>query len=180
MDIEAIKKTIEELEKTRVQQNIQRETIEFIVASIDFFDEKKVLEIGTFNGYSALWFATVADEVVTVEAAEEAFNEAKKNLEFAKNVGIVFGNVFDVIAKLKEEGRKFNIVFIDGKKSEYADYLESVLDVLDDNFMIFADNTISHKDMIGGFFENLKRHDDILEWKEMNIGKGLVVIKKKF
>jgi len=178
MEIDVIKQKIEELEKSRIEKTILRETIEFIINSIEFFDWKKVLEIGTFEGYSALWFAIVANEVVTIEVVTEAFDKAVQNLECAANVQPLLGNAFDVIAQLKNEGRRFNVVLIDGKKSEYADYLEAVLDILEDDFLIFVDNTISHKDSLGGFLEHLKRYEN-LEWKEINIGKGLIVIKKK-
>jgi len=177
MEVNKIKEKIEELELRRVEKNISRESIEFIIASIDFLDEKKVLEIGSFHGYSALWFATVAEEVVTLEVAEECYNNAKKNLECTDNVTILLGNAFDIISDLKKEGKKFNIALIDGQKSEYADYLEAVLDILEDDFLIFVDNTISHKDKLDSFFEHLRRYEDKLKWKEMNIGKGLIVIK---
>ncbi len=179
MDIKAIRAKIEELEKDRLPPNIQRETIECIIGSIEFFDEKRVLEIGTFQGYSALWFASVADEVVTIEVMQDSYETALKNLTGVENVTAMLGNAFDIIEELKNQGKKFNIILIDGKKEEYADYLEAVLDVLDDEFMIFVDNTISHKEVIGNFFEHLKRYDDTFVWKEMNLGRGLIVIKKK-
>jgi predicted O-methyltransferase YrrM len=179
MDIKAIQTKIEELENIRVQPNVERETIECILGSIDFFDEKNVLEIGTFNGYSALWFATVADQVVTIEVIKESYDLAEKNLSCAENVKVILGNAFDVIEELKNSGEKFNVIFIDGKKEEYADYLEAVLDIVENDFIIFVDNTISHKDSLDGFFEHLKRYSDKLEWKETQLGKGLIVIKKK-
>jgi predicted O-methyltransferase YrrM len=170
-----INKKIEELEAYRVPWNIERESIEFIVNSIDFLDDLNVLEIGTFNGYSALWFAKIAERVVSVEIEKERYEGAKKNLEGLDNVEVILGDACDVISKLDE---KFNVVFIDGKKSEYGLYLEKVLKVLDDDFMIFVDNTISHKGKMSDFFEYLNSHED-LEWKETGIGDGLIVIKRK-
>ena len=62
--------------------------------------------------------------------------------------------------------------------SRVKKYLERVLGVLEDDFMIFVDNTISHKDNMCDFFDYLKSSED-LEWKETGIGDGLVVVKRK-
>jgi predicted O-methyltransferase YrrM len=169
-----IENKIKELESKRVNWNVSRETIEFIINSL-FFDEIKVLEIGTFNGYSALWFAKVADKVVSVEIEKDRYEEAKKNLKGLDKVEVIFGDACDVISKLDE---KFNVVFIDGKKSEYGLYLEKVLKVLDDDFMIFVDNTISHKEKIGEFFDYLKNSKE-LKWEETGLEDGLIVINRK-
>ena len=170
-----INKKIEELETQRTSWNVEKESIEFIVNSIDFLENVKVLEIGTFNGYSSLWFAKVADRVVSIEIEQERYEESKNNLEGLDNVEIVLGDACNVISTLDE---KFNVVFIDAKKSEYKKYLEGVLNLVEDDFMIFVDNTISHKDNMEDFFEYLKSLED-LEWKETGIGDGLVVIKRK-
>lgn len=169
----SVDKKIEELEANRLQMNISRDTIEFIVNSV-LFDDVKVLEIGTLNGYSALWFSKIAKRVLGIDIDEGMVEVARKNLE-GTNVEVVLGNALEVIPTLEE---KFNVVLIDAQKSEYGQYLELVLDKLEDDFLIFVDNTISHGGKITSLFEVLKRHSE-LEWKEMGIGKGLIVIKPK-
>lgn len=169
-----IENKIKELESKRVNWNISQETIEFIINSL-LFDKIKVLEIGTFNGYSALWFAKVADEVVSLEIDPERFSEAKENLQGVDNVELILGNALEEVDKLD---KKFNVVLIDGMKSEYMKYLEKVLNVLEEDFRIFVDNTISHKEKIKDFFEYLENSNE-LEWQETGIGDGLIVIKRK-
>jgi|TARA_Y100000310_G_scaffold284091_1_gene306634 predicted O-methyltransferase YrrM len=173
--MDLINNKIEELEAQRTSWNVEKESIEFIVNSVDFLDNIRVLEIGCFNGYSALWFSRIADRVVTIEIERDRYEESKKNLEGADNVEVILGDACDIISTLDE---KFNVVFIDGKKFEYKKYLERVLGVLEDDFMIFVDNTISHKDNMCDFFDYLKSSED-LEWKETGIGDGLVVVKRK-
>ena len=172
-----IKEKIEELELFRSEWNIERESIECVVNSVEMldFDDVKALEIGSYNGYSALWLSLIANKVVTIEVEEERYEEAKKNLEIADNVEVKLGDAVKVISELDE---KFNVVLIDGLKREYCDYLHAVLKVVGKDFRIFVDNTISHKDKLGDFFEFLESRED-LEWKETGVGKGLVVIKKK-
>jgi predicted O-methyltransferase YrrM len=167
-----IGKKIEELESIRTRLNIPRETIELIVNSV-FFDEVKVLEIGTFNGYSALWFSKISKDVLTIEINEDSMENAKKNLE-STCVEVVLGDALEVIPTLD---KKFNVVLIDAAKHEYGAYLEKILDKLEDDFLIFVDNTISHGEKITSLFEVLNKHSE-LEWKEIGIGKGLIVIKK--
>ncbi|MDP3916820.1 MAG: class I SAM-dependent methyltransferase [Nanoarchaeota archaeon] len=178
MSIESIKEKIEELEGFRTDWNIDRESIECIIETVRYMDNIRVLEIGTFNGYSALWFSMVANEVVTLEIEKDRYEESTKNLECAGNVEVLYGNAVETMYKLKEDGRKFNVVLIDGNKSQYMDYLDLAMNLLDENFIIFVDNTISHIDKLGNFFEYLTEHTS-LEWKETNLGEGLIVIKKK-
>ena len=100
-----IENKIKELESKRVNWNISQETIEFIINSL-LFDKIKVLEIGTFNGYSALWFAKVADEVVSLEIDPERFSEAKKNLQGVDNVELILGNALEEVDKLDKKFSK--------------------------------------------------------------------------
>lgn len=168
-----IDKKIEELESIRTRLNIPRETIELIINSI-FFEDVKVLEIGTFNGYSALWFSKISKNVLTIEINKDSVENAKKNLE-GTGVEVVLGDALEVIPKLD---KKFNVVLIDAAKHEYGAYLEKLLGKLEDDFLIFVDNTISHGEKITNLFDILNKHSE-LEWKEIGIGKGLIVIKKK-
>jgi predicted O-methyltransferase YrrM len=170
-----VKEKIEELELLRSEWNIEREAIECVMNSVDLMEDVRILEIGSYNGYSALWLSLVAERVVTIEIEENRFNESRKNLEVANNVEVKLGDAVKIISELNE---KFNVVLIDGLKKEYCDYLRAVLNVVDGDFRIFVDNTISHKDKMKDFFEFLNSRED-LEWKETGIGKGLVVVKKK-
>lgn len=168
-----VKNRIEELEANRLPMNIPKETIELVVNSI-LFEKVRVLEIGTLNGYSSLWFSTISDRVLSIDIDGRVIEEAKKNLE-GTNVEVILGDALEVIPKLEE---KFNVVLIDAAKNDYGKYLEVVLDKLEDDFLIFVDNTISHGEKITGLFEVLNKHPE-LEWKEMGIGKGLIIIKNK-
>ena len=71
---------------------------------------------------------------------------------------------------------KFDIIFIDGRKSEYKKYLILSLRLLNKDGLIFVDNTLSHKAKLNEFFEYLKKSK--LDYKELDIGKGLMMIKR--
>ena len=134
---------------------------------------KKVLEIGCFNGYSALKFSTVARQVKTIEIDKKAIEIARENIKKynIENIEILEGDAREVLNDIKE---KFDLIFIDAMKRQYKEYLELSLKLIDKGF-IYADNTISHKENMGDFFEYLENSK--LNWKELGIGRGLVEIK---
>jgi len=80
----------------------------------------------------------------------------------------------EILKTLKE---KFDLILIDAKKSEYKKYLELSLNLLNKNSLIFADNTISHKESMEDLFRYLKNSN--LYYQELNIGKGLMIISNK-
>jgi predicted O-methyltransferase YrrM len=107
---------------------------------------KRILEIGTAIGYSAIWFGLAVKQhkgtVITVEINENTANEAKRNIARAKLQGtikVVNGNGLHVVPKLK--GR-FDIVFIDESKENYPKYLEMCASILNKNGLLIADNAL--------------------------------------
>mgnify|MGYP001618422830 CR=1 FL=1 len=167
---------IKELEKNRQTMFISKDSIELISILLRKLKPEKVLEIGMFYGYSTLWFSLYAKQVITLEIDETSIKIAKENFKKAncRNISIIPGDAILSLKKLKD---KVDIVFIDAKKSDYKTYLELSLNVINEAALIFVDNTISHKESMKDFFEYLQQSD--LFFKELNIGKGLMIISKK-
>lgn len=104
---------------------------------------KVVLEIGTFTGYSALCLAEGLREggkVITIDINEELhdrvtayFREAKME----KHIDYRIGDATEIIPGLKE---KYDLVFIDADKENYARYFDLVIDNVNLNGFILADN----------------------------------------
>lgn len=107
---------------------------------------KRILELGTFSGYSALCLAEGLDNgglVVTVEADDELEGEIRKNLEtspFGSRVELIIGDALEVMDAWK--GDLFDLVFIDADKRAYAAFYEKALNLLNDGGFIIADNTL--------------------------------------
>lgn len=162
-----------ELEENRYQMNISKESIEYMINIIKKNKLSNILEIGCFNGYSALKFSTVAKQVTTIEIDKSAIEMAKENFKKynIKNIKILEGDAKEVLKNIEE---KFDLIFIDAMKREYIDYLKLSLNLIDRGF-IYADNTISHKENMKDFFDYLESSD--LNWKELGMGRGLVEIK---
>jgi caffeoyl-CoA O-methyltransferase len=107
---------------------------------------RRVLEIGTFSGYSALSMAPGLPEgghIDTCELDERHADVAQRYIAespYADRITIHMGPALDTIEKLEGE---FDFVFIDAEKTGYVDYYEAVLPRLSERGFIAADNTLS-------------------------------------
>ena len=107
----------------------------------------KVLEIGTFTGFSALCLAEglqTNGELHTIELREEDAATAKENFNksfYKKNIKLHVGDAKKIIPTLKHE---WDIVFIDADKTSYIEYYELTLTHLKKNGFILADNVLFH------------------------------------
>ena len=108
---------------------------------------RRVLEIGTFGGYSALAMAAglaPGGRITTCEIEPVHAEFARRHIAaspYAESIDVVVGPAIDTIATL--EG-PFDLVFIDADKAAYADYYEAVLPKLAPRGLIAADNTLWH------------------------------------
>ena len=107
---------------------------------------RRVLEIGTFSGYSALCLAEgLPDDdcrVDTVEVNDEQEDFIREHLAlspFGKRVCLHIGDAFDIVPTL---GERYDLVFIDANKRHYVDYYSLAMDHLNDGGYIIADNTL--------------------------------------
>ena len=105
----------------------------------------KILEIGTFTGYSTICLAlglTPKGILTTIEIYDELQSFAngffvKAGVE--KKIRQITGNALEIIPLLDE---KFDIVYIDGDKREYCDYYRLTIDKVKNGGFIIADNTL--------------------------------------
>lgn len=106
---------------------------------------KRILEVGTYTGYSALAMAEHlpdSGELVTLDMNEETVAIAKRywaKSPHGKKIKSVMGPALESMAKL--EG-PFDLVFIDAAKKEYGGYLEHALRMLSPRGVIAVDNTL--------------------------------------
>jgi predicted O-methyltransferase YrrM len=110
---------------------------------------RRVLEIGTLGGYSAINFARGLPEggtLTSLELDEHHAEVARENIEYAglsERVEILVGNAGELLAGMAEEGvAPFDLFFIDADKEGYPEYLEWSLKLSRPGSLILADNTI--------------------------------------
>ena len=153
----------------------------------------KVLEIGTFTGFSALCLAEglkTGGMLHTIELREEDATTARgyfKRSKFAGNIILHTGNALEIIPQLHE---KWDLVFIDADKTGYLDYYKLILPHVRSGGVILADNVLFHGEVleppvkwksakaISGFNEFVK-NDESVEHVLIPIRDGLMLIRKK-
>lgn len=108
---------------------------------------RRILELGTFTGYSALCLAeglieAEDAEVVTIDRNDELEDFVQENLSlspYRDRIRCVVGDAMEEIGKL--DGA-FDLIFIDADKREYEAYLDAVLPLCHPGTIILADNTL--------------------------------------
>ena len=107
---------------------------------------RRVLELGTFSGYSALCLAEgLADDdcrVDTIEVNDEQEDFIREHLAlspYGKRVRLHIGDALEIVPSL---GERYDLVFIDANKRQYVEYYQMVMDYLNDGGYIIADNTL--------------------------------------
>jgi len=153
---------------------------------------RRILEIGTFTGYSALCLAkglTDDGELHTIELREEEAIKAKEFFSqspYRSKIILHLGSALDIIPVLNES---WDLVFIDADKPAYIEYFNLVLPKLRKNGFIFADNIFFHGDVlesevksksgkgIKAFNEYIQQRSDI-EKVVLTLRDGLFLIRK--
>jgi predicted O-methyltransferase YrrM len=122
---------------------LQGRFLEFLVYALG---AKRVLEIGTYSGYSALAMAAGLPpdgRVDTCEINEENAEVARRYIArsaYADRITVHLGPANETISRLEGD---FDFVFIDADKGGYVDYYEAVLPRLSERGLIAADNTLA-------------------------------------
>ena len=153
---------------------------------------RRVLEIGTFTGYSALCLAEGLTEdglLHTIELQEADAARSKEFFEqsfFARKIISHTGNALDIIAGLKET---WDLVFIDADKPSYIDYFNLVLPQVRKNGFILADNVFFHgqvleKEVKGKSAKGIRAFNEFIKSRKdidkviLTIRDGLFLIRK--
>lgn len=128
-------------------------SLRFLQFLVKVSGARRVLEIGTFIGISALYVAQVLPddgEVVTIEKFDHFAAIAKSNFEkngLSQKIHLIEGDACETIARLPEE-EKFDMVFIDANKERYREYLEATEKLLSPKGMVVVDDVFFHGDAL--------------------------------
>lgn len=189
---------LENIEKYALEKNVpimQKEGIDFLTNYIKENNVKRILEIGSAIGYSAIKMALVDKEVfiTTIERDKERYDIAIKNInDFSLNnqIEIINDDAFNV----EIEG-SYDLIFIDAAKAQYIKFFEKFEKNLSENGVIISDNLDFHgltKDIDNIKSRNLKqlvrkinKFVDYLKNNEnfdtifYDIGDGVAVSRRK-
>ena len=145
--IELLARLAEETKATMSSPQMLTGTIEgrFLELLVFGTGARRVLELGTFTGYSALAMAAALPEggrIDTCDIEPKHVEVAQRYIDespYADKITIHLGPALDTIDRLEGD---FDLVFIDADKENYASYYEAVLPRLSERGLIAIDNTL--------------------------------------
>lgn len=136
--------------------NITRDTGAFLSVLVRAMPARRVLEIGTSNGYSTLWLAeavkTIGGTVTTVEYAEFKVGLARANFErsgLASVIDLVHGDAGHLFARTNADA--YDFVFLDSERTEYSGWWPHIRRVLRPGGLLVVDNATSHPEQMAPF-----------------------------
>ena len=175
---------------------IMDDTLEVIAKILIEKKPKRILEIGTAVGYSAMCFSKYLAEdglIDTIERDEKRIEEAKQNfkkVEVENKINLYEGDAVEILPTLSE---KYDVVFIDAAKGKYPFFLKEAIRMLNQDGIIFADN-ILYKGYVMSDYNKHKQRTAVrnlreyikettenpnLETEILEVGDGLAISKMK-
>lgn len=175
---------------------IPRDGLEVLIEAAVAAPRKRILEIGTSVGYSALCLATATGaHVDTVERDESKLDVAEKlwaDCGASNSITAYLGDAEQVVPELVKR-RKYDFVFIDAAKSKYCRYLDAIYDFIDTGAVIVADDVNflglvkgdgypphKHRTIVTGMRRFVRAVTDAsrFECKMSDVGGGIAVCTK--
>lgn len=161
-------KYLKELEEEAKEENvpiIKKETQALLRFLIKFNKPKKILEIGTATGFSAIYMSEYMPEqasITTIEKVEMRLEKARTNLKTSPRsdkIALLEGDALVILDKLaKEEKQSYDFIFLDAAKGQYLNFLPGILELLSSKGMLITDNVLQDGTISGSRYA-IKRRD---------------------
>jgi predicted O-methyltransferase YrrM len=140
--------------------NITPDTGEFLRMLVIAGNLKRVLELGTSNGYSTLWLADgcrrIGGQVTTLEKSGSKHALALENIRRAGLERWVEARLTEIDAALPSL-RGYDLVFLDAERSEYAAWWPTLQEVMRPGGLMVVDNATSHAQELVPFRQLVER-----------------------
>lgn len=178
---------------------IRKEMESFLRVMLTIKKPKRILELGTAVGYSAILMSECIAEdatITTIESYEKRIAVAKENIAMAgkeKVIQLLEGDAIKIMPSLEAE--QFDFVFMDAAKAQYIYFLPEVLRLMKPGAVLITDNVLQEGDLIQSkyvvrrrdrtihkrmreYMEAVKNHP-MLETSIVPIGDGVTVSVKR-
>ena len=168
---------------------------QFLQTIIKTSNIKKIIEIGSFTGFSALSMAlTLPDDglLISLDKNSEFSKKAKFFYDKAneRKITQIIKPALESLKELKNSKQKFDLVFIDADKENYINYYEKCIELVNKNGLIIIDNVLWHGEIVdkskNDKFTNIIREfnkhikdDNRVTKNIIPIGDGLTICIKK-
>ena len=196
------KQEIENIKQKALEEHIpiiMDDTLDVIAKYLKEIEPKRILEIGTAVGYSAICFSEFLEHngrIDTIERDNERVNEAKENIKKAGRENVIKlleGDAMEIMPTLERD--QFDFVFMDAAKAQYIHFLPEVLRLMKKDGVLITDNVLQEGDLIQSkyvvrrrdrtihkrmreYLEVVKNHPQ-LETSIVPIGDGITMSVKK-
>ena len=180
-------------DQQRLQISISQ--AQFLQILIKISNINKVLEIGSFTGFSALSMAIALPgdgSLISLDKNSEFSKKAKYFYDKAneKKITQIIKPALDSLKDLENSRKKFDLVFIDADKENYVNYYEKSIEMVDKNGLIIIDNVLWHGEVADKSkndkftntireFNNHIKDDNRVTKNIIPIGDGLTICIKK-
>ena len=191
------KQELEKIKQKALENHIpiiMDDTLEVVDKILTEIKPKRILEIGTAVGYSAMCFSEYLEpdgKIDTIERDEERIEEAKDNIKkvgVEDKINIYEGDAVEILPTLDE---KYDVVFIDAAKGKYPFFLKQALRMIKPNGIILADNVLYKGYVMSDYNKHKQRtavrslreyikevtENDNIETQILDVGDGLAISK---
>jgi predicted O-methyltransferase YrrM len=171
----------QERDRSRQLLNLEPRTAQLLSILVRSSDRRRVLEIGTSNGYSTIWLAWSVGprgRLISIDRDAHKQEQADANLRRAglrDTVDLLLGEATPIVAAL---AGPFDCVFFDADRHSAPEQVAALLPKLAPDAFLLADNVLSHPDEIAGYLAALEGLPDF-DRLVVPIGKGLSVAYRK-
>lgn len=162
--------------------NITRDTGQLLAVLVQARSARRILEIGTSNGYSTLWLARAAQalqgSVVTVEKSQDKFDMAQANFARAGLQDVISQMLADAGQVLQDsQDGAYDFIFLDSARSQYGAWWPQLDRALAPGGVLVVDNATSHYAEMADFIDAI-RQDARYTSCLVPVGKGEFIAVK--
>lgn len=128
---------------------------------------KRILEVGTAVGFSSIFMSEFLPEgghITTIEKMEERIVQAKENRKNARKedvITILEGDAAQILESLKNEGKSYDMIFMDAAKGQYLNFLPNIFDLLESGGLLVSDNVLQDGDIVESRYAVTRRNRTI-------------------
>ena len=143
---------------------IRKETKELLKTLLRIKQPKRILEVGTAVGYSALYMkehVSADTELITIENYPPRIEEASSNFEKwdkTHKITLIPGDAAEVLKELEEP---FDFIFMDAAKGQYIHFLPDIIRLLNQGGILLSDNVLQDGDIIESRYAIKRRNHTI-------------------
>jgi predicted O-methyltransferase YrrM len=167
-----------EANRLRRYRNITHDTGEFLSLLVQALPARRVLEVGTSNGYSALWLADALEQtgggLVTVESDPGRAAEAEAHWQeaaVASQIELLRGSAQEILPTLVA-GPPYDLIFLDAERTEYMALWPQIEPLIRrERGLLVVDNAVSHAQELSEFTAMLAAHPRFVT-SLVPVGKG--------